>query len=286
MSDWRDDLQVNRRGFIEIAGATATSLAGCAALGQPPTEDVDTAALLIGLEANRPAAGGSFFPDTGEFHYVYVALEGSRFAIQTDDADWRALPAVLPEYDEPDLPTNPARGAMFFEGLRNAPIWWDGDNYEAPTFVEDVLITDMVVDNTTTETTVVTADLDEDALVKERYFELPVSGEYSVSNGTDTFYLRFYVGGTLVAEIQSVAGNESKAPILAELELTVREDGSNGTVKPYTEAVFANVNDHKRHDPISLDTTVANSFEVTLEWTAADPTNTAEIDQAVLKQMG
>ena len=281
----RDGVRLDRRGFLELSGAAAVSLAGCASLAQVPAGDVDTASLLFGPVSALPAPGGDFFPDAGTYHYLYVTFAGSRFAIQTDDAAWTELPVVPPEYDEPDLPSSPARGATFFEGLRNVPTWWDGDNYERPAFAQDVLASDQIVANTTTETTVFTADLDADALVEERYFELPVSGEYSVDNGTDTFTLRFYVGGTLVAAVQSVAGNESGAPILAELEATVRADGQSGTVKPYTEAVFANVNDHQRHDPVTIDTTQATSFEVTLQWDVADPNNTAEIDQAVLKQM-
>lgn len=281
----RDGVRVDRRGFLELSAGAAASLAGCASLAQVPAGDVDTAGLLFGAESALPAPGGDFFPDAGTYHYLYVTFAGSRFAIQTDDSAWTELPVVPPEYDDPDLPSAPARGAMFFEGLRNVPTWWDGDNYEHATLVEDVLESDQIVANTTAETTVFTADLDAHALVAGRYFELPVSGEYSVDNGTDTFTLRFYVGGTLVAAVQSVAGNESGAPILAELEATVRADGQNGTIKPYTEAVFANVPDHQRHDPITVDTTVASSWEVTLQWDAADPANTVEIDQAVLKQM-
>lgn len=70
-----EQMQMNRRGFLEISGSAAAVLSmtggtGVAQQLQNP-EDFDNAALLVGPFENRPDPDGEFFADKTAGHWIY-----------------------------------------------------------------------------------------------------------------------------------------------------------------------------------------------------------------------
>lgn len=116
-----DDVELDRRGFLKVSGMTATifALSGGTALAQTQRPaDFDNVALLIGPQSNRPDPDGSFFANKTRYHYIYWdTATGSKWEIEEDDSSWSVLP-----------------------GSRQRLI--------------DAVTSDVVVSNTTTETTV------------------------------------------------------------------------------------------------------------------------------------
>lgn len=150
----------------------------------------------------------------------------------------------------------------------------------------DALLSDQTVSNTTEETTVFNPSIAAGEMRVGDVYELTTTGTYTTTNSSEQFTLRFHIGDTEVASVTSVAENVTDQPWYAVLSFTVREIGTDGTIKPHVVAAFDNVHDDQHSGAVSLDTTVSESFAVTVQWDEQNANDEVLVGQAYLKRLG
>lgn len=241
--------EYDRRGFLKISGAAIAVAGSGTALAQlAASDDYEDVAWLIGPRANRPPPSDLDDYDAG--HWVYWTTDDSgRYELEAGDASWSVLP-----------------------GSRNRLI---------ASLTEDV-----TVSNTMDETTVFESTIEADHFLVHDVYELEASGAYTTTNSSETFTLRFYLGSTQLAAITSVADNADTYSWSATLRFTVRAIDGDGVLKPHTKAVFNNVHDDQHHGTVTLDTTIAERFSVTVQWDEANASNEVLVGQGILERLG
>ncbi len=140
---------------------------------------------------------------------------------------------------------------------------------------QDYVISQLVVQNTTTETEIYSTTVKAGALSIDSLFKASIAGSYDTAAGSDTWTLRFKQDGVTLHSIsRQDVGNVADAGWLCEYQGTIRTEGASGTavglivLHDYMESIA--VSDASTH---SVDTTVAVVFSVTIQWGAAKTGN-------------
>lgn len=204
-------------------------------------------------------------------------------------------PFQLAPYPTGTFPSPVIVGHSIIDSTRGVPSWFDGDNWEWPTFVDndDVATSAEVVDNTTTETEVFRFKSDQGAFVQGRTFIIRVFGKYSTASSNDDFTYRVKVGedgfdaqtgGTTVVDVTTVQENVTDGPWQCKTTLGVWAEGASGTLAAHSENAFNNTKNDDHVDPITIDTTTAEDFVGTIEWNNAKADNAATRGQSYLQQ--
>lgn len=194
----------------------------------------------------------------------------------------------LRRYAPSDLPSVDT-GAVVFDDFRRVISWWDGDNWEWPTFVDnnDVQSSEVLVENTTDETEVYRSGLDPSALVQDRVLIFRLFGKYGTGSSNDDFTLRLkagesgfdaIAGGSEVASVTTVQENvDPGSAWQSKITLTVVSTGKNGSISGHEEGAFNNNKKDGHVEPVTIDTTTAEEFAATIEWNQAKADNTATV---------
>lgn len=183
-----------------------------------------------------------------------------------------------------DVRSGDSAGTIGFNDDRDLITWWDGDNAEYPSFVEDTKTEDTVVSNSSAEVNVFSPDVDKGSMAAGRVYELLVTGNFSTSSSSDFFTINMYIGGERFAQVNSTADNVDNGGIRAETTFTVREANADGVVQPYTTATFNNVNKDSPHREVDVNTSGSTRLNITVQWDEAQPENAVRISQALLRQ--
>ena len=208
-------------------------------------------------------------------HYP-IFLSGGRFEQRLS----------VPEFDHTKLPASPDDYSLFFAKDRQTVTWWDGEAWEFPNFVADVLTESVTVSGTTTKTTVWQPDVDTGSLIDGRVYQIDLMGKFSTANTSSRFTVDVDIAGTDVAGIQNAGANVNEAPFSVEFTFTVRSEGENGEIHPHTRGLFNSNSADATHETITVDTTTSTDINVTFEWNDGSAGNSATLEQAHLKQMG
>lgn len=150
-----------------------------------------------------------------------------------------------------------------------------------------VLLSDTTVSNTTAETTLFTTSFNADELRAGDNVEMSINGIYSTANSSDTFTVRVKINGTTVHSFTSVAKNVTNTPVEMLHRFTVR--GSGATAAISGRADFMAYNDSLFASDVAdgtINTTIANTITVTMQWNAADVSNSGTIKQGICKING
>lgn len=283
------DYEPSRRRYLALTGVSAiASLSGGIAvqIDSPNNEGGEFDIYALILDADQPSkAILDDIWDTYQFVYVDPAT-GERDKIAHDDSGWQQLATRLKPYSNTELPSSPPIGQLVFDEDRGTAAWWDRDHWEWPNFVDDVLTTPQTVANTTTRTVVWEPDINPDSLIKGRAYQIDLHGVFSTANTSDQFTVDVNLAGTDAAELQNVPANATDAPFSLETNFAIREDGTNGAIKPNTRGAFDDEAQSASHAEIPVDTTTVTNIAVAFQWDAADPDNTVTLEQAHFKQMG
>lgn len=210
-----------------------------------------------------------------------------------DGAQWLDVAAIvgldglvrLARFAESDLPTAGSQGRLVWNTDRKVPAFEDGNDWEYPVVGDDVKTSSTQVNDSTTETEVFSATLDADSMKVGRVYEVNLFGKYNTNDSSTKFHLRFKIGGTTVATITSVAANVTDAPVSARLKFTVRDTGASGTIMAHTESVFDDQHTDVHHGTETIDTTVAEDIDATVEWDSADAGLSVTIGQGYMKEV-
>lgn len=289
-----DEHGIGRRSFLELTGAAGIAALGGggsgdftqvddSGLGLDP--DVQQYGILVGRQAERPPAGGSYLSQWDSYAFLYVATDtGSRAIITHKHSNWREYPLKLLNVAEADLPVG-TEGTIVWNTDRTVPGFYDGNDIDYPVIGDDVTITPVTVSNTTTETDIWDAGLDQGSIKVRRVYKVKLYGRFSNASTSDMVTIRIYVGGTLIASVTSTGKNASNAPWNLHTTMTVLEQGASGTIQPHTQATFNNVNADDHHNSVTVDTAVPDQIEATVQWNDARAGNTFTLDQGYMKEI-
>lgn len=192
-----------------------------------------------------------------------------------------------------DPPSGVPKGQTFLDDKREIITWNDGDGYEFPTYVQDVKTSATTVSNTTTETEVFRADVEDTGLVKGRVFILRVFGKYSTASSDDNFDFKVKVGdsgfdaqtgGTTIAQIPTTKENVTDGPFQSKTTMTITSEGQSGVMKAHTEARFNGTPKDNNTGDTTINTDKGEEFVATAEWESAKSANSVTIDQSYLQQ--
>jgi len=242
-------------------------------------------AILYGPRANRPDPNDGYFDNRIYYAYLYISSEGGRYYRTQNNPEWTQLPFQLPRYSEANLPDVLEEGQLVYNTDRDVIGLGDGDDWEYPTIGDDVITEPVTVTNTTDEQPIWDAGLNQGSLKKERAYEVSLFGQFSNAATSDLVTIRFYLGGTLVAETTSTGKNADAAPFRSKLIFTVREDGVNGRVQPHTLAKFNQEDADDHHVEETVDTTVRKDIQATAQWNNAKTGNEFILGQGYMKEI-
>lgn len=211
------------------------------------------------------------------------------------------LAAIQNENPVPEYATEPVRPHYGQLVIANGTDWnpshgrgiylFDNDDTWKPVFRADddpaVVTATVNVDNTTTETELFTMTVGANKLHLAHVYRLNLSGAYSNATGADDWVMRVKINGTTVHTITRVGGNETDAGWAIAHTFTVRSLGVSGTVidnsvladndAMYTSASAA------AH---TINTTIAQTLSVTLQWNNAKAGNIFALTQGFMENRG
>lgn len=279
---------MGRRGFLEFTGA-----GGLAMLGgrmqlsddEVDLDDVDSYGLLVGPQSNRPPNGGAYLSQWDTYQFIYLASDtGRRFQKTHLDESWHELLTTLKQLSESQLPVG-EQGTIVWNTDRDVIAFFDGNDYEYPIVGDDILLTPVTVQNTTTETDIWDAGLSVGSIKVGRVYKVKLYGQFSNASTSDNVTVRFYIGGAEVGAVTSTGQNASDAPWSVKLTMTVLESGPSGTVEPHAEGTFNNDNADDTEEEVTIDTTIPEEIEATAQWNNAKAGNVFEITQGYMKEI-
>lgn len=196
---------------------------------------------------------------------------------------------------EGDLRSNPIQGQVGFNSNRQILEWYDGDNPEYPTFVDnqDTETSSKTVSNTTDEKEINRFSLDKGAFTKGRVFIIRTFGKYNTASSNDDFTYRVKVGpsgfdavtgGKEIGKITTVQENVDDGPYQIKTTCTVFAEGSSGTLACHNEGAFNNNKKDSHVDPVTIDTTTAEEWASTVKWNNAKSGNSVTREQGYIQQ--
>lgn len=147
------------------------------------------------------------------------------------------------------------------------------------------VISDQTVANTTTETEIFTSTVLANEFHPGYVVRSRLNGYYSTANASDTFTIRYKIGGTTILSFTSDANNVTNTPFDLEFLTTIRSIGGSGTEISFGSITADNVDkDTTETSTSSIDTTIDLSFSITVQWDNADASNTITLTQGYLER--
>ncbi len=143
--------------------------------------------------------------------------------------------------------------------------------------------TQVVVENTTTEMEVYSTVLAAGSLNTESLVKAELSGSYDTGAASDTWTMRFKVGGTTIHTVlRHDSGNAAGAGWLCKMHGVVVVSGASGSFKDLY-ALMDNDATGTESSSVAhgIDTTVANTLSVTIQWGAAKAGNIFRLEHGV-----
>ncbi len=181
----------------------------------------------------------------------------------------------LPNNGDASLHTNTTSGDVFYAVNVNGVIRRMLLNRSY-----DIVTSSVTVANTTTETTVYTANIDPNELVVGKVIEVKLQGIYSTANSADTFNVNVYLDGSLVATITSDPKQVTGAEFDIQFLSTIRSVGASGTARTFLYAHVADVDKSVASNALApIDTTITNTITVSIQWSSATAGDTLTLQQ-------
>lgn len=149
--------------------------------------------------------------------------------------------------------------------------------------VSDSITADTTVANSAAETTIFTGTVAANEMAAGKTFRVSLDGRYS-GLVTDTWTMRFKVGGTTFLTITNTGAAVANVLFSAEFTVTCRTTGAAGTVISNAWVLANNLvfsaADTGTH---TLDTTAAENITVTIQWSAASGSDTLTLTQGLME---
>jgi len=144
-----------------------------------------------------------------------------------------------------------------------------------------VNVADVVVAATAVETTLFSWDLSANAMKVGRVYKTHLDGIISAASAK-TIAFNYYVGGVLYASSVVTPGNISNKPWRGDVSITIRTTGNGGTSAYYRNLVVNTVA-YELATLQAIDTTIANSITIKVQWSDNNAGNSLTLYQAYLE---
>jgi len=161
------------------------------------------------------------------------------------------------EYSNGHLLFTPAAGARYGMVMTNG-----------------VKTSNTAVNNTAVETTIYTKTFIANEIHVDELIIATVIASYSNASAADDFTIRCKLGGATIETLARVGGNVTNAGLEVTFGITIRTDGAGGTYVHYGKMVDDTrvyTSSHVATDAIN--TTLANTLTVTMQWDTAKAGN-------------
>jgi hypothetical protein len=171
-----------------------------------------------------------------------------------------------------------ANGRLYFTGIGDRMILNQSENIKTTT---------TTVAGTVTDTTIDSHVIKANEFAVGRQVEARHLGRYSKATGSDTFDIKLKLNGTLITSFTVPGGSATNQPIDSQCFFTCRSVGTSGTIQLYVKCQLDGTTSYYvSATPATIDTTVDNTFEITLQWGATTAGNTASMDQSWITWKG
>ena len=146
---------------------------------------------------------------------------------------------------------------------------------------QDIVVSPVTVENTRAETTIYTAPMAANYLTAGKMINIKLYGRFG-TNGTGTnnlYTIRVKLSGVTVLTVNSTSANSTNRPFDIDLRSTIRSIGTSGTIISYGKTQQDNLTPNIEISPSSeINTTIANTITVTVQWGSASPKNTLTLE--------
>jgi len=139
--------------------------------------------------------------------------------------------------------------------------------------------------NSTVETELWTDSVKANNLKPGHMKKFWMGGNFSTANAGDKLTVRLKIGSTVLLSLESALGNVSEVPGHVEGMLTIRTNGSSGTLTVHSYMYLDGESIYNNYAALAIDTTVVNSLVLTGQWSAANVGHIAVLDQGVLEHL-
>ncbi|TRX03974.1 hypothetical protein [Flavobacterium gawalongense] len=144
---------------------------------------------------------------------------------------------------------------------------------------QDVVVTPVAVSNTTTETTIYTSTMAANYLTIGKLMNIKLYGRFSTVNTSSIYTFRVKLAGITILTIASTGQNATNRPFDIDLRSTVRSIGTSGTIISYGKTQQDNLTPNIEIGNLaSIDTTLANTISITVQWSNASTSNTLTLE--------
>lgn len=147
------------------------------------------------------------------------------------------------------------------------------DTYRSIDRTSDVALASVSCQNTTDETTMWTGVIDAGDLMVGNVLKVYACGQISSASASDVLTLRFYIGSTQIATVDSPGKSLSSDCWCVNFHATVRAVGSSGVIARYIKMEIEDAS-NVACGTTSVDTTVSENITITAQWNAAKTGNT------------
>jgi hypothetical protein len=137
----------------------------------------------------------------------------------------------------------------------------------------DVALTSTSCVNTTTETTMWTGEINANDLMVGNILKVEAHGQISSDSASDVLTLRFYIGSTLIASIDSPGKALSADCWSVHFDSTIRAIGASGVIARHLEMSIED-DSNVTCGTTSVDTTADEDITITAQWNNAKAGNT------------
>jgi hypothetical protein len=145
----------------------------------------------------------------------------------------------------------------------------------------DVIVEDTEVSNTVDEGVLFSSMIIADTLSVGSTIKTEVDGMYSTGNSNVTFMVKVKINGVIIHQFTSVPKNVTDTPVALKISNTVRDSGvvvSKATFSAPSDGLFAAV-----MNDTTIDMSIDNLLEITMQWDEASVANTGTIRQGMLR---
>ena len=272
------NLLASGKGALAVGDATNTTISATAQnsvqLGPGTNSTANSLQVGTGVQLFGDTGNGRFDGSVG----IGQAVPTARLHL---DAGTVAVNTAPLKFTSGPLLTTPETGAIEYE---NGHLYVTNTMRNAIVKSNGVKTTTTTVTNTAVETTIYSFNFPANALHADERIVFDTVGAYSNATASDDFTLRFKVGGVTIATVGRTGGNVTDQGWKAIFEGTIRSIGATGKFVHWSEyndgvtnQIDADIVEH------AIDTTIANLFEVTIQWTNAKAGNTFSCTQADLQ---
>lgn len=144
---------------------------------------------------------------------------------------------------------------------------------------QDIVVTPVTVANTTTETTIYTVTMAANDLTAGKLINIKLYGRFSTANASGVYTFRVNRAGSTILTIASTAYFKTNRPFDVDIRSTIRSIGASGTVITYAKTQQDNLVPNIEIGNLNtIDTTVENTYTVTVQWSSGDLNNTLTLE--------